>query len=93
MSSYVCQSYFRILNRINQLRPSEKDRVRKILGWVGCAPMPLTRQEIEQALVVSREGNKENTKVIAVLDMPRICGPIVEGVDDYIQFVHFTVKE
>ncbi|KAL9119321.1 MAG: hypothetical protein Q9187_004124, partial [Circinaria calcarea] len=82
-----------ILNRINQLRPSEKDRVRKILGWVGCAPMPLTRQEIEQALVVSGEGNKENTKVIAVLDIPRICGPIIERVDDYIQFVHFTVKE
>jgi hypothetical protein len=55
--------------------------------------MPLTIQEIEQALVVSREGVEGSAKVIAALNMPRICGPIVEVVDDYVQFVHFTVKE
>jgi hypothetical protein len=78
---------------MNRLSAPLKDRVRKILGWVGCAPMPLTLQEIEQVLVVSREGVKGNAKVVAVLDMPRICGPIVEVVDEYVQFVHFTVKE
>lgn len=55
--------------------------------------MPLTIQEIEQALIVSREGVEGSAKVIAALNMPRICGPIVEVVDDYVQFVHFTVKE
>lgn len=93
MSSNILHSYSRILERINRLSPPLKDRVRKILGWVGCAPMPLTIQEIEQALVVSREGVKGNAKVIAILNMPRICGPIVEVVDEYVQFVHFTVKE
>ena len=55
--------------------------------------MPLKIQEIEQALVVSREGVKGDAKVIAALNMPKICGPIVEVVNDYVQFVHFTVKE
>ena len=55
--------------------------------------MPLKIQEIEQALVVSREGVKGDVKVIAALNMPKICGPIVEVVDDYVRFVHFTVKE
>ena len=87
------KSYSRILHRINGLGSSLKDKVRKILGWIGCAPIPLTIQELEQALVVSREDIKGAAKVIAVLNMPRICGPIVEVVDDYVQFVHFTVKE
>jgi hypothetical protein len=93
VSSNVPRSYSRILDRINGLGPSLKDKVRKILGWIECAPIPLTIQELEQALVVSREGIKGVAKVIAVLNMPRICGPIVEVVDDYVQFVHFTVKE
>lgn len=91
--STVPQSYARILYRINHLSPPLKDKVRKIFGWVECAPMPMTIQEIEQALVVSREGVKRIAKVIATLNMPRICGPIVEVVDDYVQFVHFTVKK
>ena len=88
------QSYSRILNRINKLHPpSLKEKVRKILGWVGCTSIPLKIQEIEQALVVSREGVKGGAKVIAALNMPKICGPIIEVADDYVQFVHFTVKE
>ncbi|KIW92531.1 uncharacterized protein Z519_06378 [Cladophialophora bantiana CBS 173.52] len=27
------------------------------------------------------------------LDLPRKCGPIMEEVDEYVQFVHFTAKE
>ena len=85
--------YSRILDRVNRLDPPAlKDKVRKILGWVGCTPILLNIQEIEQALVVSREGIK-GYAVIAVLNMPRICGPIIEVVDGYVQFVHFTVKE
>ena len=89
----MLQSYSRIIDRVNRLDPPPlKEKVRKILGWVGCTPVPLKIQEIEQALVVSREGLK-GYAVIAFLNMPRICGPIVEVVDDYVQFVHFTVKE
>ena len=67
--------------------------MRTILGSVGCAPTPLTIPEIEQALVVNRGGVAGDGKVIASLNLPRICGPIVEVVDEYVQFVHFTVKE
>ncbi|KAK5057894.1 hypothetical protein LTR84_011895 [Exophiala bonariae] len=86
-------AYSRILDRINRLSAPLRDKVRNILGWVGCVPVPLMIQEIEQALVVSREGVQGNAKVISVLNMPRVCGPIVEVVDGYVQFVHFTVKE
>jgi hypothetical protein len=63
------------------------------MGWMWGAPVPLTVQEMEHALVVSREGVEGEGKVVAVLNVPKICGPVVEVVDGYIQFVHFTVKE
>jgi hypothetical protein len=76
------------------LKPeSLQDKARKILGWIGCAPMPLTIQEIEQALTVTTEDIEGNARVVASLPINQICGPIVEVVDDYVQFVHFTVKE
>ena len=75
------------------MKDPQKDRARKILGWVGCAPIPLTVEEIEQALVVVREDIRGNGKVNARLNIPKICGPIVEVADGYVQFVHFTVKE
>ncbi|KAI8402733.1 hypothetical protein FOFC_16160 [Fusarium oxysporum] len=32
-------------------------------------------------------------RVQAVVDVVRVCGPIVDVVDGYVQFVHFTVRE
>ena len=55
--------------------------------------MPLMIQEMEQALTVSPDDMEGNIRVLANLDIVKICGPIVEVVDDYVQFVHFTVKE
>ena len=55
--------------------------------------MPLTIQEIEQALTVSPNDKVGSTRVQSQLNVQRICGPIVEVVDDYVQFVHFTAKE
>ncbi|KAF4335307.1 Nacht domain protein [Fusarium beomiforme] len=67
-------AYGRVLEKINlSTNPRRKNIARLILGWVGCAPSPMTLREIEQALIV--------------------CGPIVEVVNGYVQFVHFTVKE
>lgn len=70
-----------------------KTKARSLLGWIGCSPIPLTRWELEQALVVSRQDADGNGRVVAVTDLVRTCGPIVEIVDDYVQFVHFTVQE
>ncbi len=54
----------------------------------------MTIKEIEQALRSSHEDTEGSARVIGgVLDMPKICGPIVEVVDEYVQFVHFTAKE
>ena len=94
MSTNVTKSYARILARVNSLSPSVlKDKARKLLGWIGCSPMPLMIQEMEQALTVSPDDMEGNVRVLANLDIKKICGPIVEVVDDYVQFVHFTVKE
>jgi hypothetical protein len=70
-----------------------KEKVRKLIGWIGCSPIPLTIQELEQAVTVISQGAKGNGLVFTRLDIARICGPIVEVIDDYVQFVHFTVQE
>ncbi|KAI1273970.1 NACHT domain protein [Xylaria sp. FL0933] len=87
-------AYGRILGRINKLDNTLlREKARLILGWVGCSPTALTIQEIQQALSVDLEDSKRSGKVRGNLDLVRICGPIVEHVDSYVQFVHFTVKE
>lgn len=87
-------SYGRVLARINALKPlASKEKARKLLGWIGCSPTPLTVQEMEQALIISADDEKGNLKVTSRLNITKICGSIVEIVDDYVQFVHFTVKE
>jgi len=55
--------------------------------------MPPTIYEMEQALTVSRHDMEGKKRVIANLNINKVCGPIVEVVDGYVQFVHFTVKE
>jgi hypothetical protein len=55
--------------------------------------MPLTVQEIEQALTIKPGSLELEERVFASPNLNRLCGPIIEIVDGYIQFVHFTVKE
>jgi hypothetical protein len=55
--------------------------------------MPLTVQEIEQALTIKPGSLELEKRVFASPNLNRLCGPIIEIVDGYIQFVHFTVKE
>ena len=70
-----------------------KRKTRNILGWIGCSPTPLRIQELEQALMVDVENLESSVRVSSNLNIIEICGPIVEVVDEYVQFVHFTVKE
>ena len=84
--------YHRIFSRINGLHPTLRQKARKILGWIECAPVPMTRQELEQALLVDSSSD-EALSAIASVNFVGICGPIVEVLDEKVQFVHFTVKE
>lgn len=79
------------MNSLNP--PALKEKARKLLGWIGCSPTPLTIHELEQALVVDLDDVKNEARVLSSLKIVKICGSIVEIVDDYVQFVHFTVKE
>lgn len=70
-----------------------RNKTRKILGWIGSSPTPLTIHELEQALLVDVENLHSSVRVSSSLNVVELCGPIVEVVDEYVHFVHFTVKE
>lgn len=53
----------------------------------------MTIQELEQALLVTGENEESSVRISSSLNVVKLCGPIVEVIDDYVQFVHFTVKE
>ncbi|KAE8391110.1 hypothetical protein BDV23DRAFT_182821 [Aspergillus alliaceus] len=95
MPNDLDDAYQRIFQRINEMDHRRREERRKILGWVGCAPIPMTIFEMEQALFV--DSDPDNTSHIpsniveqCFLEM---CGPFVEIVDGKLQFVHFTVRE
>jgi len=86
--------YARILSRINRLQhPALKEKARKLLGWIACSPTPLTIQEVQYALSIKTDDREGKIRRLIDFNVRKICGPIVEVVDDYVQFVHFTVKE
>jgi hypothetical protein len=79
------------LARISKLPLALKRKAGQILGWIGCASMPMTRREMEQALLV--DSDTKAPSVIASVNFVRICGPVIEIVNEGPRFVHFTVKE
>jgi hypothetical protein len=68
-------------------------RAQRLLGYVACSAMPLTVAEAEQLLCMSPGNMTAPPRIIGNLDVVKLCGPIVEAIDDYVFFVHFTVKE
>ncbi|KAI1120284.1 hypothetical protein F5Y10DRAFT_258736 [Nemania abortiva] len=85
-------AYRRALSKIYNLQPLMQERALKVLGWIGCAPTPMTTLEIEQALSIDAS-TEEIPSIISSVNFLKLCGPIVEIVNDKLQFVHFTVKE
>ncbi|KAL2130484.1 hypothetical protein VTI74DRAFT_6338 [Chaetomium olivicolor] len=85
-------AYCRILSRIAQSSPDLRRKAHRILGWIGCSPVPMTRYEMEQALLIDSTSNVAPS-VIASTNFVRICGPIIEIMDESLRFVHFTAKE
>lgn len=94
----IDQSYSRILKRINNI-PSgiAKSKARRLLGFVGCSPTPLTVYELDQLLTLELCQGGEDVDYSGTFSVNLrpvdLCGPIVEVVDEYVQLVHFTVKE
>ncbi|KAK8054923.1 hypothetical protein PG993_000150 [Apiospora rasikravindrae] len=87
-------AYGRIMQRINQAEnTARREKARAIIGWIACAPTPLTVQEMKQALSIDTDRPTRSGRLLGNLDIVEICGPIVEVVDEYARFVHFTVKE
>ena len=85
--------YERVLARINQLAAPMKERVKRILGWIGSSPTPLNIHELDQAVLVSGKTYDDAPTVNASLNIVKMCGSIVEIVDETPRLVHFTVKE
>ncbi|KAH7148334.1 hypothetical protein EDB81DRAFT_792040 [Dactylonectria macrodidyma] len=89
-------AYHRIFRRIDEQRPQLRAKCRKILGWIGSAPVPLTALEMEQALSIDSNFEKElgePPQLVTNVSFVQMCGPIIEVVDEKLQFVHFTVHE
>ncbi|KAF5643189.1 nacht domain protein [Fusarium sp. NRRL 52700] len=86
------QRYERILRRIKKYPSAAQKQCKKILSWVACSPVQITRHEMEQALIIQAD-QRRVPPVRSILNTLPLCGPLVEVEDEYLKFVHFTVKE
>lgn len=66
---------------------------RRALGWIGCTPVSITVEELSFALSIDPDEKRDLPQSEAVLNVVKLCGPIVEITNGYVNFVHFTVKE
>jgi len=82
------------MRRINNI-PSSRAQLnaKRLIGFVGCSPTPLAIHELEQLLTLDLEDEVSAHLVSSSLKPVELCGPIVEVVDGFVQFAHFTVKE
>jgi hypothetical protein len=55
--------------------------------------VPLTKTEIQLGVYISLGGDPSQGCERILLNVCRRCGPIIEEVEGYIQFVHFTAHE
>jgi hypothetical protein len=85
-------SYKRIFQRINELPYQHRERSRKVLGWIACAPIPMMTFEMEQAILINPSLGHVPTGIFRHDFLDMWC-PFIEIVDERLQFVHFTVQE
>ncbi|KAK2688496.1 hypothetical protein QWA68_012485 [Fusarium oxysporum] len=86
------EAYERILQRITNYPSAAQKQCKKILSWIACSPVEITRHEMEQALII-QTGQRRVPQVRSSLNTLPLCGPLVEVEDEHLKFVHFTVKE
>ncbi|KAI1389344.1 uncharacterized protein F4822DRAFT_427697 [Hypoxylon trugodes] len=85
--------YGRVIQRIFNPLISSSGLAKRILSWVACSSVPLTRQEMEQALLI-KPHSRTVPNVAAPLNYLQLCGPLIDTHHgDKLQLVHFTVKE
>jgi hypothetical protein len=53
----------------------------------------MTVEELSFALSLDPDGKRDLPRSEGILKVVRLCGPIVEITNGYVNFVHFTVKE
>ena len=86
--------YARNLTRINEgLSPVGRVQARAILEWVSCSMVPVSPNEVQQALSVARGKDPSRGRKELPLDVVQCCGPLLEIIDERIYFVHFSAKE
>ncbi|SCV57123.1 uncharacterized protein FFB14_14978 [Fusarium fujikuroi] len=86
------EAYERILQRITKYPSSAQKQCKKILSWIACAPVQITRHEMEQVLIIKTD-HRSVPPVRSTLNTLPLCGPLVQVEDENLKFVHFTVKE
>ncbi|KAG4277591.1 hypothetical protein FPRO04_07368 [Fusarium proliferatum] len=86
------EAYERVLQRIAKHPPNAQKQCKKILSWIACSPVQITRHEMEQALIIPAD-QRRVPQVRSTLNTLPLCGPLVEVEDEHLKFVHFTVKE
>ncbi|CZR41601.1 uncharacterized protein FPRO_11190 [Fusarium proliferatum ET1] len=86
------EAYERILRRITKHPSSAQKQCKRILSWIACSPVQITRHEMEQVLIIKKD-HRSVPPVRSTLNTLPLCGPLVEADDENLRFVHFTVKE
>lgn len=70
-----------------------RKEARTILELVSCSAVPLSKNEIQLAVLIARGGDPSQGCRSMFLNLIQRCGPIIEEVDGIIQFVHHTAQE
>lgn len=87
------RSYQRVLERISGMPSSVCKIGKRILAYIACSPLPIMVREMEQLILLDPGVLEEVLPVRASMNVIQYCGPLVEVVDNKLEFVHFTVKE
>jgi hypothetical protein len=86
--------YSRVISRIDRnLKSSEQLEAKSILELIGCSAFPVKKQEIEHCIMIQPGDLDLHQDHKMIRSMNELCGPIIEFQDDFVHFVHFTVKE
>jgi hypothetical protein len=90
------EMYERILLRLDLAYPKNRQMRKKILSWIAVAKRPLSVKELAYACAVKDdEDSFDPTKRVLATDRYLLdnCGPLIEILNDKVQYTHLSVKE
>ncbi|KAI8635201.1 hypothetical protein F5Y19DRAFT_469075 [Xylariaceae sp. FL1651] len=91
-------AYKRIIERLQRdLNPNQWTMAKKIFGWLACAKRPLHWHEIQAALAIVPADDGQSVTMDYYgkrlrQDVRKICGSLVQKLDNRIIFTHHTAK-